>query len=167
MNFKIINSVLFSLMQAAIIVISPQMYKVKKKKKQISLFLACPMVLVSQQHNVVHSHAVIFGSRIRKFPLSLLSKFSLGVFSLPAWWNGHRAWDKPYSSSGPGLEMLQVIFHSHPVGWCHSVPAQSLAGKGAQTCAGRRATQTEMHSDTYRACCTLMTMLNSHNYPMM
>ena len=166
MNFKIINSVLFSLMQAAIIVISPQMYKVKKKK-QTSLFLSCPTVLVSQQHNVVHSHAVIFGSRIRKFPLSLLSKFSLGVFSLPACRNGHRAWDEPYSSSGPGLEMLQVIFHSHPVGWCHSVPAQSVAGKGAQMCAGRRATQTEMHSDTYGACCTLMTMLNSHNYPMM
>ena len=33
MNFKIINSVLFSLMQAAIIVISPQMYKVKKKNR--------------------------------------------------------------------------------------------------------------------------------------
>lgn len=74
MNFKIINSVLFSLMQAAIIVISPQMYKVKKKttKKHISLFLACPMVLVSQQHNVAHTHAVISGPKIRKFPLSLL-----------------------------------------------------------------------------------------------
>ena len=96
-----------------------------------------------------------------------LSKFSLGVFSLPACRNGHRAWDEPYSSSGPGLEILQVIFHSHPVGWCHSGPAQSVAGKGAQMCAGRRATQTEMHSDTYGACCTLMTMLNSHNYPMM
>ena len=68
------NSVLFSLMQAAIIVISPQMYK-GKKKKQISLFLACPTVLVSQQHNVAHAHAVISGPRIRKFPLSLLCKF--------------------------------------------------------------------------------------------
>lgn len=95
------NSVLFSLMQVAIIVISPQMYKVKKKKKQISLFLACPMVLASQHHNVVYSHAVISGSRIRKFPLSLLSKFSLGVVSLPACWNHtlllHQAW-KCYKS---------------------------------------------------------------------
>ena len=40
MNFKIINSVLFSLMQAAIIVISPQMYKVKKKNRQVCFYPA-------------------------------------------------------------------------------------------------------------------------------
>lgn len=100
-------------MQVAIIVISPQMYKVKKKK-QISLFLACPMVLVSQQHNVVYSHAVMFLDQDKKVSAIFTFKFS-GVLA----WTAetytlllHQAW-KCYKSFFTHIPLAGVTVSNH------------------------------------------------------